>query len=123
MSKQNYTQACAETFCRLASFVPTKGAKNLSKKASDSLCVLLVCLFLDFLRKPGFKLQSMSPCVLNRQQVHYLLCQCLKINVDFQVDLAGSENVGRSGAVDKRLREAGKRCRKEVFALIKGSYL
>ena len=29
-------------------------------------------------------------------------------NVDFQVDLAGSENVGRSGAVDKRLREAGK---------------
>jgi len=23
------------------------------------------------------------------------------------VDLAGSENVGRSGAVDKRLREAG----------------
>lgn len=24
-----------------------------------------------------------------------------------QVDLAGSENVGRSGAVDKRLREAG----------------
>ena len=26
-----------------------------------------------------------------------------------QVDLAGSENVGRSGAVDKRLREAGKK--------------
>lgn len=25
----------------------------------------------------------------------------------FQVDLAGSENVGRSGAVEKRLREAG----------------
>ena len=39
-----------------------------------------------------------------------MLCQCLTIiiNVDFQVDLAGSENVGRSGAVDKRLREAGK---------------
>ena len=26
-----------------------------------------------------------------------------------QVDLAGSENVGRSGAVDKRLREAGRK--------------
>lgn len=25
----------------------------------------------------------------------------------FQVDLAGSENIGRSGAVDKRAREAG----------------
>ena len=45
---------------------------------------------------------------MNRQQVHYLLFQCLTIKVDFQVDLAGSENVGRSGAVDKRLREAGK---------------
>ena len=45
---------------------------------------------------------------MNREQVHYLLCQCLTTNVEFQVDLAGSENVGRSGAVDKRLREAGK---------------
>lgn len=25
-----------------------------------------------------------------------------------QVDLAGSENVGRSGAIDKRAREAGR---------------
>ena len=31
------------------------------------------------------------------------------ISLNFQVDLAGSENVGRSGAVDKRLREAGKK--------------
>ena len=77
-------------------------------------------LILGFLEKT--RLNS-NQCVLNRQHVHYLLYQCLKINVDFQVDLAGSENVGRSGAVDKRLREAGKRCRKEVFALIKGSYL
>ena len=27
--------------------------------------------------------------------------------VCLQVDLAGSENIGRSGAVDKRAREAG----------------
>ena len=30
-----------------------------------------------------------------------------KMFVDVQVDLAGSENIGRSGAVDKRAREAG----------------
>ena len=30
----------------------------------------------------------------------------MKIN-EIQVDLAGSENIGRSGAVDKRAREAG----------------
>ncbi len=29
------------------------------------------------------------------------------ISLYLQVDLAGSENVGRSGAVDKRAREAG----------------
>ena len=29
-------------------------------------------------------------------------------NLCYQVDLAGSENIGRSGAVDKRAREAGK---------------
>lgn len=63
MSEQNYTQACAETFCRLASFVPTKGAKILSKKGSDSLCVLLVCLFLDFLRKPGLTPINVTMCI------------------------------------------------------------
>lgn len=30
-----------------------------------------------------------------------------KFSVSVQVDLAGSENIGRSGAVDKRAREAG----------------
>ena len=31
----------------------------------------------------------------------------INCNLDIQVDLAGSENIGRSGAVDKRAREAG----------------
>ena len=29
------------------------------------------------------------------------------MSISFKVDLAGSENIGRSGAVDKRAREAG----------------
>lgn len=34
-------------------------------------------------------------------------CSTFIILLPFQVDLAGSENIGRSGAVDKRAREAG----------------
>lgn len=39
----------------------------------------------------------------------YFLCQKMIQTpfLFFQVDLAGSENIGRSGAVDKRAREAG----------------
>lgn len=38
---------------------------------------------------------------------HSLGCLRQKHKPAFQVDLAGSENIGRSGAVDKRAREAG----------------
>ena len=58
MPKQHYTQACAETFCWLASTVPTKSTDNFAKNASDSLCVLLVSLFLDFLWKPDNRFNS-----------------------------------------------------------------
>lgn len=36
---------------------------------------------------------------------------------NFQVDLVGSENVGRLGVVDKRLREVGK---KLSFFIVRG---
>ena len=39
--------------------------------------------------------------------IYTFICDELLTFVILQVDLAGSENVGRSGAVDKRAREAG----------------
>ena len=50
MPKQNYTQALAETFCWLASFVQTKTTDTLTKNASDSLCVACQ-LILEFFVK------------------------------------------------------------------------
>lgn len=46
-------------------------------------------------------LQTNFACIKDIEVTNQLKC------VLCQVDLAGSENVGRSGAVDKRLREAG----------------
>ena len=40
-------------------------------------------------------------CILFSLSLSLYTCMALK------VDLAGSENIGRSGAVDKRAREAG----------------
>lgn len=47
---------------------------------------------------------------LSRIDFTLILQSTLQLVCHFvQVDLAGSENVGRSGAVDKRLREAGRK--------------
>ena len=39
--------------------------------------------------------------------MHICSMKCNHLYAFAQVDLAGSENIGRSGAVDKRAREAG----------------